>query len=95
MNRKQELSRFDGEEILNHLSEDEIAELINNREVTCLLLHSKSWKYYALCQIPYRLLKSHHLGRYEWKDTTSHNFEDKVVRLRHNYKELLIEPEYD
>ena len=64
-------------------------ELITNKEVTCLLLHDKYWKYYALCNIPYKALKVHKLGRYKWESVKPANFENKVVRLKEDWREIL------
>lgn len=83
----------EGLELMKQLSDSQIAELVHNTEVTCLILHTKPWKYYALCNLPYRVLKAHKSGRYDWKDTKPGIFENKVIRLRDNWKDLLKEPD--
>jgi hypothetical protein len=86
----------EGLELLLSLTDEQVGELVRNTEVTCLILHSKPWKYYALVNVPYRALKIHKQGggRYEWLDITENlerYFETRVVRLRDNWKEILGE----
>ena len=81
----------EGRELLAQLSPEQIDELVCNTEVTALILHSKRWKYYALCNLPYSALKVHRAGRYDWMDLSAGQnnryFENRVVRLRKEYLE--------
>ena len=79
----------EGLELLESLSEDQITDLITNREVTCLLRHAAYWKFNTLCNIPYKALKMHKSGRYEWGNIDPYEFDNRVIRLKEDWKEIL------
>lgn len=82
--------RQDIQETMEKLTDEQIEEMIWNTEITCLILHTKPWKYAALCLMPYVCLKRFAGGRYDWgKVTPKTGFECTVIRLREDWKEIL------